>query len=56
MSAGWPSPGPGGCSPSSTTRGQKCAVYISLDILVRCRPATATPEKAEEVTLTALTA
>jgi transposase-like protein len=30
--------------------------YIGLDILARCRPATATPEKAEEVTLTAITA
>jgi putative transposase len=30
--------------------------YIGLDVLARCRPATAAPEKAEEVTLTALTA
>jgi putative transposase len=30
--------------------------YIGLDILARCRQATATPSKAEEVTLTALTA
>jgi hypothetical protein len=30
--------------------------HIGLDILTRCRPANATPEKAEEVTLTALTA
>ena len=30
--------------------------YIGLDVLARCRQATATPEKAEEVTLTAITA
>jgi hypothetical protein len=30
--------------------------YIGLDVLARCRPATATPEKTEEVTLTAITA
>jgi hypothetical protein len=30
--------------------------YIGLDILARCRPATATPEKTKEVTLTAITA
>jgi putative transposase len=30
--------------------------YIGLDVLSRCRHATATPDKAEEVTLTALTA
>src|SRR6202044_2394492 len=30
--------------------------YIGLDILARCRQNTATPEKAEEVTLTAITA
>jgi len=30
--------------------------YIGLDILSRCRHATTTPEKGEEVTLTALTA
>jgi putative transposase len=30
--------------------------YIGLDVLARCRQATATPQKAEEVTLTALTA
>jgi hypothetical protein len=30
--------------------------YIGLDVLVRCRPATSTPEKTEEVTLAAFTA
>ncbi len=30
--------------------------YIGLDVLARCRQVTATPEKTEEVTLTALTA
>jgi putative transposase len=30
--------------------------YIGVEVLSRCRPATAAPEKAEEVTLTALTA
>jgi putative transposase len=30
--------------------------YIGVDVLSRCRQATVTPEKAEEVTLTALTA
>jgi hypothetical protein len=30
--------------------------YIGLDILARCRHATTTPEQAEEVTFTALTA
>jgi putative transposase len=30
--------------------------YIGLDVLARCRHATTTPEQAEEVTLTALTA
>jgi putative transposase len=30
--------------------------YTGLDVLARCRQATATPDKAEEVTLTALTA
>jgi hypothetical protein len=29
--------------------------YIGLDVLARCRQAPAAPEKAEEVTLTALT-
>jgi hypothetical protein len=30
--------------------------YIGLDVLARCRQATATPEKTEEVTLSAITA
>jgi len=30
--------------------------YIGLDVLARCRQATATPDTPEEVTLTALTA
>ena len=30
--------------------------YIGLDVLARWRQATAAPEKAEEVTLTAITA
>jgi putative transposase len=30
--------------------------HIGIDILSRCRQATATPQKPEEVTLTALTA
>jgi hypothetical protein len=30
--------------------------YTGLDVLARCRQATAAPEKAQEVTLTAITA
>jgi hypothetical protein len=34
----------------------KLAGVIGLDVLARCRPATARPESSEEVTLTAITA